>query len=1648
MSHKTVASGISDQILNDLIALGTDAKRKNPEIRHACDHSIEIIKPFTGPTDKKQKVQFQKSLKNHPEFIAPWIMACLSKNPKLIIQALKTLSRIIQLQLLPDINEHPKESVDVVEQIVDALYEASASGEEIQVKLLQLLPSFCQLYAFYINDKILSKLLLICSNLQGANKTPLIVNTAQATFTQLLDISFAKVDSASAPQLEQKYEVPIDDQKTVKVDQYTYDVQRIVLDMCTLIEHHKPSFLQTNYISEDYGFEVLESLIKNNAGIFLNHVELAFLLRTKVAPLLLRFMSSSKDFTLIVKVSRLILLLLNDEFDVLRVESEVTLSLLTHLVTKESGSPLWKRILVLEIYVSVFKNKDLLKKIFMEYDDNPREERKSVIHDCLYLFKNLVAEQKHILNTGDLIQPPTLIQDITNLNANAKQQSRQPNPIGLKTSDFKGVVRYLDCIDKQEPPGVPDTYPLYLISSIIFSLSDCIQLSTLDLMKSTDPILRLTSEVINSKGDANLKKEYECVTDFIVNTWEVQMEMSDIFIRSTLDNELFSNNLKLLENLCYCAGIVSLDEVKHSVLKHLAVSALKLDGTYGYKSRVQSLGESIVGTISSTLGSAVSNISSNNTSVHPSQSSTFKFYPRTINTRQTLVFHTLMRLTVSLGTNLKNDWSIVFIVLQWISYYVDGPTGYKSKDVPPISQYLQNRDLQIIDHSLGEMTKSIYNLDENAYSDIIKTMIRLSEVVWTDSGETPQLITPFNKSGELQPCIFNRVFYVGKLADICTINSVKFLISSNSNLEDITKFFCRIVCDRSFSEDMRTLGSRGFNKILRVCSDTGFDEVNENVKKLTEVKVLTSMFTFLSELSGLPLSEELLIANCEAEMVLQTLETLKAIIDRHGSNVQEMWSTVTDMLNIPFQLIQNASAEQLKEKGPNEMITSILKSSFETIKVILDEILHCIPKTQIKVIIDSLYNFVSQSFDLNISFNSVSYFWLISDYIKDKLEAADEVSNFYSLSLSETDLVSVIEKSNDTDNQYYQFLWIYLVLKLAKTIPDPRVQVRNGSILTTFSVIESFSYNDKLLGLLYDIVLYPYLLQMKVPTNLKTLKTTDQKDWMDSYMNISSGIFKIFLNQVTSSFNLEQITKMWEGIVKFMIDLVNLDFGWIELNNLFFKSYSEVLTAFLETKHQLDSEILELCYLPWASIKLNYNFNNASQYQTMLCSFVGCFKKTFDLLRPIMSISMFEKMLNMLSFSIKYPVLVDTRNDFERCTILQKTVLENLEKIVIDKSDPAFISYESLVIQQLNMVITLPFHTRDLIVKKIGDKGIKVPSFVAASHFSMKILETHFEELISLPFINDGSVMNTVRSLIEPTKLKSSEMKLILDGDADESSMYLWMVSFSLLTKIVEGVIDLLISFSNDQSEDKINKNAFDVLVPYLVNSFECCFVAHEDNTEEFDLKQYHVLSKSLIRLFETYENGDVYKISRQIVESFISLLWSHSFFYEHDSIMESVLPIDRTTESMKDLTVILYDETNWDIFGTTERIKFVSRLKLSQQCLADLTKLSKQKKVTCIGDVSLQFLIARCAYTFRKFTMDRRLVDEQPLVHIQIFDLQNIVLCLQGILNDFVSSDNCKTTKYSTLCGLNMLTIQALPMVTDKDVKMSLTKLCFSLSS
>lgn len=77
-------------------------------------------------------------------------------------------------------------------EVLEALREAASAGLDVQLKILQALPSLLQNYAEDLKGDLLAASLNICTILQ-ASKNGIVNNTAAATLQQLVVSVFDKV---------------------------------------------------------------------------------------------------------------------------------------------------------------------------------------------------------------------------------------------------------------------------------------------------------------------------------------------------------------------------------------------------------------------------------------------------------------------------------------------------------------------------------------------------------------------------------------------------------------------------------------------------------------------------------------------------------------------------------------------------------------------------------------------------------------------------------------------------------------------------------------------------------------------------------------------------------------------------------------------------------------------------------------------------------------------------------------------------------------------------------------------------------------------------------------------------------------------------------------------------------------------------------------------------------------------------------------------------------------------------------------------------------------------------------------------------------------------------------------------------------------
>jgi hypothetical protein len=115
--------------------------------------------------------------------VTPFLISCSTKNVKFSGISIVCLQRLVVSRALPRSR---------LREILEAFREATSAGLDVQLKILQALPSLLQNYAEDLKGELLAGALNICTILQ-ASKNAIVNNTAAATLQQLVVSVFDKV---------------------------------------------------------------------------------------------------------------------------------------------------------------------------------------------------------------------------------------------------------------------------------------------------------------------------------------------------------------------------------------------------------------------------------------------------------------------------------------------------------------------------------------------------------------------------------------------------------------------------------------------------------------------------------------------------------------------------------------------------------------------------------------------------------------------------------------------------------------------------------------------------------------------------------------------------------------------------------------------------------------------------------------------------------------------------------------------------------------------------------------------------------------------------------------------------------------------------------------------------------------------------------------------------------------------------------------------------------------------------------------------------------------------------------------------------------------------------------------------------------------
>ncbi|KAI1338808.1 hypothetical protein F5Y15DRAFT_98481 [Xylariaceae sp. FL0016] len=701
-------------LATELTNLIQESKRKHNDLRQAAERSLDDLRGIRSANE----AQLARELSLKVNFVNPFVVACGTKNAKFTGIAIVCLARLILSSALPR---------SKLNAVLEALREATSAGLDVQLKILQALPTLLQNYATDIKSDLLITALNICFILQ-TSKNGVVNNTSAATLQQLVMTVFEKVTAEDKTSADGGFigDAPASEGKNVSLRAAAMDAYCVFQDICLMTENQRPEYLRSTGLPQTFGLELIESVLSQHAGIFLNHPEQAHVLRSRVMPFIIKALSGKPNFATSVRLARILYTLLRKHLAILPAEGGDALDCLTQLLDQDG--PVWRRALCMEVFRGIFSEPSLVRRIFTLYDAS--EGRKDVLKSITATFVRISTERPVVIGLGHQSTIPVAAANAGGSDQAMLESSGVTGIIGGSLSEGQNTgisshwstvrVACIDQLDKTDPPSIPESYVYALTLSCITSLSEGLAKFVLPLTVPGDSRSRKRSAKQSESGrqspalvehdspenaktersptvssldrsgsfkknpvpvnplslkDHPLNAEVRICADIIDECWPAILATCSTFLYAALDSEYYHGLVRAFQKFAHVAGLLQLSTPRDAFLTTLGKAAVP-PNTFTACLNTGSLKPPVstptTDTTNSILGNARGLLSVENL-VTPvgaagerQRQASFdaNSVQQTLNTRNLLCLRALLNLGIALGPTLASSWSIILETLQ------------------------------------------------------------------------------------------------------------------------------------------------------------------------------------------------------------------------------------------------------------------------------------------------------------------------------------------------------------------------------------------------------------------------------------------------------------------------------------------------------------------------------------------------------------------------------------------------------------------------------------------------------------------------------------------------------------------------------------------------------------------------------------------------------------------------------------------------------------------------------------------------------------------------------------------------------------------------------------------------------------------------
>lgn len=1070
-------------LASDFQALASETKRKHADIKEASDKAISLIK--TSPDQVLSSLRMTGVPIPSPadDIFRPISMACTTKNAKVVAIALGGLQRLIGMDAVPP---------SKIPQIVNILSTVLPLGVEIQLRILQTLPSLFTRCSRYLHGALLAEALLLCFRLQDS-RIGVVSSTAAATLRQLVMVVFEGVAAEDKVIRVPQDATPEQDPSTTETDfivsippfesihlsgetertearqvalrPSAKDAYLVFEDLCLLVNGDSPSFLKLPSLPKTFGLELIESVMTGHANLFQQHPELIFVLRAQLCPLLIRALSEKPTFPLTLRLMRVAFLLLKQFSDDMLVEAEIFLSLIIktasvdHSEGQTEAVPIWLRVLALEIFRGLCTDFGLLLKIYERYDLRRPDSSSGLFTNMMSMFNRLASEKPALLGIN---------QDIATGASSSYQAGSSTNPgvqgmidgvVGIATQAAAPLVggqqgglsvsvaamklQCIDQLDKAEAPIIPETYVYLLALQCICNVAEGFAGFALaqheefrgsrsnNLSDGTSP----PSSVIPIKDlKAGSNKERLKMTRSMADaSWPALLASLNFFVCANLDDDLFTETVSAMQSFTYVCGILDLPTPRDAFLLSFCKFAVP-------PAIVANLVMETSGATPTKASQGVLSVDSLGLGATPS--------PNYFSARSLSFLRALLLIAQYLAGILGSSWYTVFETLQNAEYVL--AAKLKKRAAVPSgaspSTGTVTSDESVILSNIQKLFDCSCTLDSSAFTSFVTALCRLSsETVGLSIENDPSIATAFTPktlSFETRRRVSGthtvrnlrqneRSFAVAKLGSVALLNIRRLLLSDSAIAW--TPITSHLLAVQQFPEATSNIRLQAADVLDRIILAT--PKLMNAFEESLQCRIQTQVLEVLGRQAGPYHSVQ---TSTDIEVRRLGFETLFKILENNGHSFVAGWKLILEVLQTACDPGTTRNTWDFTPKGkgtikpvnnPPSKVSVLVRNSFPSLQLICTDFLTVLKLDELQQCINVLAEFGRQTEDINIALTSGGLLWQVSDHVQGKNKV-----------------------SNRGDECYVQ-LWMYLLSKLLELVGSTRQEIRDGAIQTLFRTI-------------------------------------------------------------------------------------------------------------------------------------------------------------------------------------------------------------------------------------------------------------------------------------------------------------------------------------------------------------------------------------------------------------------------------------------------------------------------------------------------------------------------------------------------------------------------------------------------------------------